>query len=100
MTRKTLMKRPLTSRPHVNKVKEPSKRTLELRKLFGGLPRCKHKPDKGKPYDPAKSEVIAWLMAHPQAGQVLFDVVRDAKAILFRDDQWVGCNTLRREGGR
>lgn len=90
----------------VNKRFQPRVKTLELRRMFGNMPPRHHWPDKGMPYDPAYSDAIHWLMLHPQAGQILFDAARSAKAIVYdrTRDQWVGRNwkprALRRtEGG-
>jgi hypothetical protein len=58
------------------------------------MPPClRHWHDMEKPYDPAKSEVIAWLMEHPQAGQVLFNAVKASGAITYsrRSQTWSGC---------
>ena len=68
----------------VNKRFQPRKRTLELRKLFGSMPPgLLHWPNRTLPFDPAKSQVIAWLLAHPQAGQILFNAANEAKAIIY-----------------
>lgn len=85
---------PSTVEPTVNSRWQPRKKTVELRKLFGGMPSLAHHPDKGLPFHPSRSQVITWLMAHPDAGQLLFSAAKDAKAIEFdpATRKWYGCN--------
>jgi hypothetical protein len=66
------------------------------------MPPKVHWPDRGLPFDPAYSDVITWLMAHPEAGQILFNAANAAKAIIYdrARDQWVGRNWKPRNAPR
>lgn len=78
----------------VNRQRQPRAKTLELRKLFGTMPPYYHWPDPSRPFDLGKSEVIRWLMEHPQAGRILFNAARSAAAIIYDPTtrRWRGCN--------
>ena len=76
----------------------PKERTLKLRQMFGNMPPRYHWPEPDIPYDPAKSHVIKWLMAHPDTGQIIFNLARNAGAIVYdaQSRKWSGARHVRR----
>ena len=83
-------------------LKKPLKRTLELRKHFGGMPPLFHRNSQDDPFDPNKSEVIAWLVKHPLTKELVFQLAHNARAIVYDPDTrtWRGCNFQRRPRSR
>ena len=46
----------------------------------GGM---QHWPDRGQPFDIAKSEVVAWLISQPEIQDWLFERLKESQAIVF-----------------
>ena len=51
-----------------------------------------HWPDRSQPFDPSKSEVVAWLVAQPEIQNYLFDKCHNSGAICFDSESqtWRG----------
>ena len=58
------------------------------------MPPLSHHPDKSKPFDMSKSEVVAWILKQPDIQQWLFNTLCDRGLIKFnpKTGLWQGVN--------
>src|SRR4051812_49218255 len=66
-----------------NHMRKTTKAAENRRQRFGTMPRLKHHPDKSKPFDHQKSEVVQWLSKQPEFWVWSFAQLQSAKAIVF-----------------
>lgn len=73
-------------------IKPLKERTLKLRDAFGGMPPLLHHPDKSIAFDWDDSEVVRWLLSRPESAEIVFNLARYSKAIVYcpRQGAWIG----------
>lgn len=65
--------------------------------VVGVMPRLSHHPDKTKPFDIHKSDVVTWLIIQPEVKQWLFNKMRGRWLIRYDASAgvWEGCKTFK-----